>query len=140
MPTERRIYIIELRPPWVAPVVGTRIRSDVRCFYVGETGKGILDRVAEHLTGDRRVAQCFKDARRAKGRPLGQDWRDTPLLRGEDVWLRTKLFRDIPAAVGNQASVEQEARVVDALRRQGHIVFPKGAGSEPFMPPHVVNS
>lgn len=134
MPTERRVYIIEIRPPWVEAAVERQAAAGRRCLYVGETGKAIEQRVAEHLAGDKRVAQCFRAARKAKGRARQAEWRDTPLLRGQDVWLRTKLFQRIPPAFGNEASEQQEAEVIDMLRRKGYIVFPKHAGSEPFLP------
>ena len=138
MPTERRIYIIEIRPPWIESAVGKRLPDGVRCLYVGETGKAIEERIAEHLTGPQRVAQCFKDARKAKGGTSGKDWRSTPLARGTDVWVRWKMLEKFPPALGSEASEAQEARAIDSLRRQGFIVFPRNAGSLPFNGDHRI--
>ena len=132
MPSERRVYIIEIRPPWIDAAVGRAVPEGVRCLYVGETGKDVEQRVAEHLAGPLRVAQCFKNARKAKASTLGQDWQDTALTRGTDVWLRSKMLEKLPATTGNDAAQELEAQVVDSLRRRGFLVFPRGVGTEPF--------
>ena len=129
-PPLRHIYVIEIRDPWIDVVARGVPTNGRRCFYVGETAKPIAERVAEHLAGSVRVAGCFKAARRAKaGSP---NWQGTPRIRGTDVWLRTKLFNKLPGVADSALSEAQEGRVADELRRAGHIVFPKHAGSTPF--------
>ncbi len=54
------------------------------------------------------------------------------LIRGTDVWLRTKMFAHLPGYADVEESEAHEARIVDVLRRTGHLVYPKGVGTVPF--------
>ncbi len=129
--TIRRVYVIELRPPWVTAVAGAKATPGRRCFYVGESAYSAEERTAQHCTSTGyRVAKVFKDARRAKS--TTGDWRDASLIRGTDVWLRTRLFAGLPGFENAGDSEDLEAKVVDSLRRQGHLVYPRNVGRVPF--------
>ncbi len=72
----------------------------------------------------------FKVARGAKAKT--GDWRDATLVRGTDVWLRTQMFEHLPGYADAEESEANETLIVDALRRSGHLVYPKRVGTVPF--------
>lgn len=124
-----RVYIIEVMPPWHELVAPT-IAPGKRCFYVGQTGKDVSERYREHRVGvspgrrAKRPAEVFRKIRLAKG---GAD-----LVNKVDVKVRRTMFEGYPEMPTVAEAEALEASVVDALRADGHVVYPRGIGQIPF--------
>ena len=128
-PDGYRVYIIEVAAKWI-PDVAPQASPGQRCFYVGETGKSLSERFAEHRTG--RV----KPGRRQRRKKV---WLTDKLreLKGgaldrSDVSLRRTMSDRYPEVATRTESEHLESRVIDDLRRDGHIVFPRKGGTVPF--------
>jgi hypothetical protein len=124
-----RVYILEAAPELAQqlPKIRLFIQSGQRCFYVGETGKPVRDRIAEHRTGKphgagaKKVKKCqLSDGlRRLVGRPL----------TAEELAYRKKASSRYPAVATRDEVLGLEKQAVDDLRAQGHIVYPEGGGT-----------
>jgi hypothetical protein len=131
MMSRYRIYIIEVMPRWY-PTVAPNVRPGKCCFYVGQTGKDVAERYREHRRGPRwdrrpkRPVEVFRKIRAAKG---GAD-----LVNKDDLKLRRTMFEPYPVLSTQAEAEKREAEIVDQLRLEGHVVYPRGLGKLPFRP------
>lgn len=131
-----RVYILEVAPQLARqlPKLRSFIQPGQRCFYVGETGKPVKDRIAEHRTGEphgagaKKVKKCVlsDSLRRLVGRRL----------TAEELAYRRKVSNRYPPVESRDAVLELERQAIDDLRAEGHIVYPEsgGTGAYPFRP------
>jgi hypothetical protein len=126
----RRIYVIEICPKWYG-LVAEGLPEGRRCLYVGETGKPVAARFRDHLTG-RTDRDDDRDLSGRVFRRMRSDQSGGSLRRGVDASLRFDLFDRIEPVSDQEAASVLEAGVIDELRRQGHCVYPEGAGEVSF--------
>lgn len=126
----RRPYVIEITSKWY-PLVAPGLKPGRRCYYVGETGKDIDERLREHLTGEALHGRRPKSPTRVFGL-MRRDQENKPLVKNKDVYLRRTISDPYGVVTGLDAATELEARIIDELRNEGHAVYPEGFGSRDF--------
>ena len=124
-----RVYILEVASHVARqiPALAELASEGTKVFYVGETGKPVAHRIAEHRTGlpvgdgAKRLKKCeLTDAVRSA---LGRE------ATAEELPHRKKLSKQYEEVGTRQEVAEIERTAIDDLRAKGHVVYPRGGGS-----------
>lgn len=121
----RVLYIIEIQPKW-HPLVAPNLTRGKSCFYVGETGKKIEERYAQHLQGVSSHARSSSVVGAADPfKSISKQMQGADLVDGVDILLRPELTARYRPRPDVESSELAEAALIDRLRRRGNVAYPR---------------